>query len=163
MSFTRKERDSLGAQSKESSGVQIQSHSQSNPRSQTPIAIRGDGSIQREDTGYKSIGLLKLRGKSDDLPQSWWFASTAIPLAAATIGPLANILSIAAIVSNWIDALPNNGQLPEGADENGVGIPDPTWSVQARNKGMVLIVCVGRLCSMLAPWSAVLSAIFSCS
>lgn len=64
--------------------------------------------------------------------RSWWFASTAIPLLAATIGPLANILSIAALVTSWRDQLGDNGELPAGADELGVGIPDPKWLVGAR-------------------------------
>ncbi|KFY90996.1 hypothetical protein V500_04860 [Pseudogymnoascus sp. VKM F-4518 (FW-2643)] len=78
---------------------------------------------------FKRWGKLKLREQDDDLPQSWWFASTAIPLLAATIGPLANLLSIAGLVSKWRVDLPNNGQLPEGADENGVTIPDPEWQL----------------------------------
>jgi hypothetical protein len=61
--------------------------------------------------------------------RSWWFASTAIPLLAATIGPLANILSIAALVTSWRSQLGGNGELPDGADELGVGIPDPQWLV----------------------------------
>ncbi|TAQ91052.1 hypothetical protein B7494_g586 [Chlorociboria aeruginascens] len=77
----------------------------------------------------RTIGRLKLRGKTDDLPQDWWFASTAIPLLAATIGPLANVLSIAALVTRWRVALPNNGQLPEGTDDAGTGIPDPHWEI----------------------------------
>ncbi|KFY50971.1 hypothetical protein V496_09051 [Pseudogymnoascus sp. VKM F-4515 (FW-2607)] len=80
--------------------------------------------------GYlKKWGKLKLREQDDDLPQSWWFASTAIPLLAATIGPLANLLSIAGLVSKWKVDLPNNGKLPEGADDNGVTIPDPQWEL----------------------------------
>jgi hypothetical protein len=59
--------------------------------------------------------------------RDWWFASTAIPLLAATIGPLANVLSIAALVTKWRVTLPNNGQLPDGTDDAGVGIPDPHW------------------------------------
>ena len=59
--------------------------------------------------------------------RDWWFASTAVPLLAATIGPLANVLSIAALVSKWRVELPNNGQLPEGTDDNGSDIPDPHW------------------------------------
>ncbi|KFY07639.1 hypothetical protein V492_06949 [Pseudogymnoascus sp. VKM F-4246] len=77
----------------------------------------------------KKWGKLKLREQDDDLPQSWWFASTAIPLLAATIGPLANLLSIAGLVSKWRVDLPNNGKLPEGADDNGVTIPDPQWEL----------------------------------
>lgn len=40
-----------------------------------------------------------------DQPQDWWFASTAIPLLAATLGPLANVLSIAALVTPWRSCL----------------------------------------------------------
>jgi potassium channel subfamily K, other eukaryote len=65
-------------------------------------------------------------------PRSWWFASTAIPLFAATIGPLANVLSIAALVTSWRAQLGDNGELPGGADELGVGIADPHWLVGAR-------------------------------
>lgn len=42
-----------------------------------------------------------LRDWDDDEEEDWWFASTAIPLLAATIGPLANVLSIAALVTYW--------------------------------------------------------------
>lgn len=61
--------------------------------------------------------------------RDWWFASTAIPLLAATIGPLANVLSIAALVTTWRVTLPDNGQLPLGKDENGIGIKDPHWEI----------------------------------
>ncbi|KAI9645625.1 Potassium channel [Ciborinia camelliae] len=79
--------------------------------------------------GLLRIGRFKFRAKTDDLPQDWWFASTAFPLIAATIGPLANVLSISALVTKWKADLPDNGQLPLGADENGVGIPDPQWEI----------------------------------
>ena len=36
-----------------------------------------------------------MRPDDDDEPQDWWFCSTAIPLLAATTGPLANVMSIA--------------------------------------------------------------------
>lgn len=42
-----------------------------------------------------------LRPWDDDQARNWWFASTAIPLLAATMGPLGNVLSIAAIVTSW--------------------------------------------------------------
>lgn len=42
-----------------------------------------------------------LRPWDDDEEQDWWFASTAIPLLAATLGPLANVFSIAALVTYW--------------------------------------------------------------
>ncbi|KAA8571916.1 hypothetical protein EYC84_001865 [Monilinia fructicola] len=78
-------------------------------------------------SGLLRIGRFKFRAKTDNLPQDWWVASTAFPLIAATIGPLANVLSISALVTKWRANLPDNGQLPLGSDENGVGIPDPEW------------------------------------
>ncbi|KAK3390968.1 hypothetical protein B0H63DRAFT_557841 [Podospora didyma] len=76
--------------------------------------------------------LAKLRGRSDNLPQRWWFASTAIPLIAATIGPLSNVLSIAALVTPWRVTLPDNGQpnsAGRGTDDASVGIADPHWEL----------------------------------
>ncbi|KAH8592976.1 hypothetical protein B0O99DRAFT_628567 [Bisporella sp. PMI_857] len=89
---------------------------------------KGTFALEKSDTMI-TIGRLKLRGKTDDLPQDWWFASIAIPLLAATIGPLANVLSIAALVTKWRVILPDNGQLPEGTDNNGIDIPDPKWEI----------------------------------
>ncbi|KAF3027962.1 Potassium channel [Penicillium rubens] len=42
-----------------------------------------------------------MRPPEDDEPQSWWIASTAIPLVAATTGPLANVMSVTALVVPW--------------------------------------------------------------
>jgi potassium channel subfamily K, other eukaryote len=47
---------------------------------------------------------------------------------------LSNVLSIAALVSPWRVSLPNNGELPEGADDNGIGIDDPRWFVSLDQK-----------------------------
>lgn len=54
----------------------------------------------------------------------WWFASTAIPLIAATFAPMANVISIAALVVSWRDQLTETGPL---AEDNAVDIPDPHW------------------------------------
>jgi potassium channel subfamily K len=56
--------------------------------------------------------------------RDWWFASTAIPLLAATIGPLANIMSIAALVTSW-----RNKYDPAypGDDEASIPYDDPRW------------------------------------
>ncbi|KZF23493.1 voltage-gated potassium channel [Xylona heveae TC161] len=62
----------------------------------------------------------KLRPADDDEEQNWWFASTAIPLIAATTGPLANVLSIAALVTKWRNHVPIDG---------GPEIPDPHWCI----------------------------------
>ncbi|KAK3069558.1 Potassium channel [Teratosphaeriaceae sp. CCFEE 6253] len=55
----------------------------------------------RPSTGARRFWHFTLRDWDDDEEESWWFASTAVPLLAATIGPLANVLSIAALVTYW--------------------------------------------------------------
>lgn len=65
-----------------------------------------------------------LRPDDDGQPQDWWFCSTAIPLLAATTGPLANVMSIAALVTSWR----NNYDLASpGIDSESTGFPDPRW------------------------------------
>ncbi len=58
--------------------------------------------------------------------RDWWFAAMAIPMLAATTGPLANMFSIAAIVTPWRNTIPDNGA---GRDADSVGYPDPRWYV----------------------------------
>lgn len=83
---------------------------------------------------------LNLREWDDDREQDWWFASTAIPLVAATIGPLANVLSICALVTSWrmclvdgVDSKSSAACLWNGnstllvGDLEGVPFADPRW------------------------------------
>jgi len=65
-----------------------------------------------------------MRPDDDDEENTWWFCSTAIPLMAATTGPLANVMSIAALVTSWRNEYAP-GQL--GVDANSVGFRDPKW------------------------------------
>lgn len=65
-----------------------------------------------------------LRPDDDDQPQDWWFCSTAIPLLAATTGPLANVMSIAALVTSWRN---NYDPANSGIDADSIGFPDPKW------------------------------------
>ncbi|EAA32964.2 hypothetical protein GE21DRAFT_6735 [Neurospora crassa] len=83
-------------------------------------------------------GHINLRGRNDNLPQKWWPASTAIPLLVATIGPLSHVLSIASLVTTWKVTLPDSGILPDGKDDNGIGIPDPKWEI---NANIVSLIC----------------------
>ena len=46
----------------------------------------------------------------------WWMTSTAFPLIAGTFGPIANLLSICALVETWRVRI-----------DNGVTIRDPRW------------------------------------
>lgn len=89
------------------------------------------GTLQRAASEPPSPAMLgrrkwkfHLRPDDDDQPQDWWFCSTAIPLLAATTGPLANVMSIAALVTSWR----NNYDLANpGIDADSTGFPDPRW------------------------------------
>ncbi|KAI9790205.1 MAG: Potassium channel [Piccolia ochrophora] len=74
----------------------------------------------------KRVRRFRMRPDDDDEEQDWWFASTAIPLLAATTGPLANMLSIAALVTSWRNNIPEDG---EGSDADSVGFGDPRWCI----------------------------------
>jgi len=98
--------------------------------------------LERRKHGH-SLGKLRLRSADDDLPTDWWFASTAIPLIAATFAPMANLLSIAALVVSWR----NNVTEPENDStyqSTSVGYPDPRWCI---NLNIASLVCgfVGNL------------------
>lgn len=55
----------------------------------------------------------------------WWFASTGIPLLAATLGPLANVSSIAALVTPWRQQNIVDGEVL--SDFDGIPFGDPRW------------------------------------
>lgn len=74
----------------------------------------------------KPFWTFRMRPPDDDEPQDWWFASTAIPLLAATTGPLANVLSIAALVTSWRE---NYDPAYPGIDDRAIGFPDPHWCI----------------------------------
>lgn len=57
-------------------------------------------------------------------PSRWWFASSAFPLIAGTLGPVANAFSICALVRPW------RQKFPPGSDlDKAQFVPDPIWCV----------------------------------
>ncbi|KAF2122364.1 hypothetical protein BDV96DRAFT_640406 [Lophiotrema nucula] len=76
-------------------------------------------------------GLTKKRSKDrwskhvEGERSDWWFASTAIPLLAATLAPLANVLSICALVTSWRETVLVDGKIV--GDFAGIPFPDPKW------------------------------------
>jgi potassium channel subfamily K len=68
----------------------------------------------------------RMRSFDDDGERDWWFASTAIPLLAATIAPLANVLSIAALVTFWRMNV-DDGTGKPGPELSGRPFEDPNW------------------------------------
>ncbi|KAJ5063034.1 potassium channel-like protein [Bipolaris maydis] len=67
----------------------------------------------------------KILRKWEEEEADWWFASTGIPLLAATLGPLANVSSIAALVTSWRQKNIINGEVL--TDFEGVPFGDPRW------------------------------------
>ncbi|KAK4190973.1 outward-rectifier potassium channel TOK1 [Podospora australis] len=74
----------------------------------------------------------KLPTKEDELvaendephldPSRWWFASSAFPMIAGTLGPVASAFSICALVRPW------RQYYPAGSDvDNAAFIKDPIW------------------------------------
>jgi potassium channel subfamily K len=102
----------------------------------TPDAVRegmessGSGETGKENTVKKLHSKKKRwwdvwkRWKEGE-ESNWWFASTGIPLLAATLGPLANVSSIAALVTSWRQTNIIDGvHVP---DFEGVPYTDPRW------------------------------------
>ncbi|KAF2639542.1 voltage-gated potassium channel, partial [Massarina eburnea CBS 473.64] len=77
-----------------------------------------------------------------EIYSDWWFASTGIPLLAATLGPLANVSSIAALVTTWRAQVYVDGQFVSEFD--GVPFTDPRWCYWL-NVGSLICGFVGNL------------------
>ncbi|PYH91463.1 ion channel [Aspergillus ellipticus CBS 707.79] len=68
------------------------------------------------------------RPAEDDGPQDWWIASTAIPLIAATTAPLANVMSVVALVMPWKAELLGTEDSASGAEAQQL-LTDPRWCI----------------------------------
>ncbi|KAK6512313.1 Potassium channel [Arthrobotrys musiformis] len=66
--------------------------------------------------------------RHDEPPIKWWFAAKGIPLIAATVGPLANLTSVAALVSPWRADLMLEGAHPYDQRFD-LPFPDPKWAI----------------------------------
>ncbi|TWU75019.1 Potassium channel [Metarhizium rileyi] len=56
------------------------------------------------------------------IPSRWWFASSAFPMVAATLGPVASAFSICALGSQWRQKL-----VPGQSVDDATFIQDPAW------------------------------------
>lgn len=92
--------------------------------------------LTRTQTQTKQLWKFKLRPDEDEEPQDWWFASTAIPLLAATTGPLANVMSIAALITSWRN---NYDPAYPGQDLYSYKFPirDPRWCIALNAASLV--------------------------
>lgn len=56
----------------------------------------------------------------------WWFLSTAFPMIAGTLGPIASAFSLCSLVEPWRQQL-----VPGGDIQDAPSVPDPPWYVLA--------------------------------
>ncbi|KAF3480013.1 potassium channel [Arthroderma uncinatum] len=79
------------------------------------------------------------------LPTRWWFASTAFPLLAGTLGPMANAFSICSLSQDWRAEIGTvaTGQLP-------TTVKDPSWAIAINSVslGFALISNLSLLLNM---------------
>lgn len=52
----------------------------------------------------------------------WWFLSTAFPMIAGTLGPVASAFSICSLAEPWRQQL-----VPGGDIQDASSVPDPSW------------------------------------
>lgn len=62
-------------------------------------------------------------------PSRYWFASSAFPMIAATLGPVASAFSVCALVRPWRQIFPLGSDLDKAQF-----IDDPIWCVLARTE-----------------------------
>ncbi|OJJ44369.1 hypothetical protein ASPZODRAFT_781006 [Penicilliopsis zonata CBS 506.65] len=108
-----------------------------------------DGDLGTQSTGNRSLWRrlsthFHMRPPDDDEPQTWWIASTAIPLIAAATGPLANVMSIVALVMPWRDTIIFDKPGPQDGTYLQVGIHDPKWCT-ALNATSLVCGVVGNI------------------
>ncbi|KAH8694976.1 putative potassium channel [Talaromyces proteolyticus] len=101
------------------------------------VAPSKNGQKQSKWRPTAFLDVFNMRPPMDEEPQDWWVASTAIPLVAAATAPLANVMSIVALVTSW-----RNQIFLQQTDDQGrtlqVGIDDPHWCVALNATSLVL-------------------------
>ncbi|KAG8169623.1 hypothetical protein KVR01_000368 [Diaporthe batatas] len=76
-------------------------------------------------------------------PSRWWFASSAFPLIAGTLGPVANAFSICALVRPW------RQKFPPGSDlDKAEFVTDPIW-LTVINAIQVVMAVIANLVLLL--------------
>lgn len=61
-------------------------------------------------------------------PTRWWFASTACPLLAGTLGPMASGFNICSLAYQWREYIPPGGSEAIGMQTNNT-LKDPPWEL----------------------------------
>ncbi|KAK4241509.1 outward-rectifier potassium channel TOK1 [Achaetomium macrosporum] len=76
-------------------------------------------------------------------PSRWWFASSAFPMIAGTLGPVASAFSICALVKPWRQSYPPGTNI-----DSAPFIPDPPW-LTAINAVQLVIAILANMALLL--------------
>ena len=116
---------SVESGSANSSNEELKSQQKMSRPSLAPTALDNENALTRTQTHTHLRGLIRARARDDDDPTDWWFASTAIPLLSATFAPMANMLSIAALVVYWRNKVYDDDPVLKYSTSK--GMRDPQW------------------------------------
>lgn len=67
-------------------------------------------------------------------PSRYWFASSAFPMIAATLGPVASAFSVCALVRPWRQIFPPGSDIDKAQF-----VDDPIWCV-SREQGVIFYI-----------------------
>ncbi|KAF3920423.1 hypothetical protein ABW20_dc0104200 [Dactylellina cionopaga] len=77
-----------------------------------------------EENSRELDDMSKKAQQDEQMPQLFFLLSTVFPLMSATLGPVANVMSICALVEPWRVYIP---PIPGASSENSDKMPDPAW------------------------------------
>ncbi|KAK0201408.1 hypothetical protein DFS33DRAFT_982263 [Desarmillaria ectypa] len=108
-------------------------------------AMNVANTLREDEAQEKNIDFIRetLRLDEEDMKKAsvlstrWWAAAIGIPMIAGTFGPVANLMSICALVQPWRVMIP-----PGGTEANGERITDPSW--------LLVLNSVSLACSLAA-------------
>ncbi|RKK18463.1 hypothetical protein BFJ66_g8276 [Fusarium oxysporum f. sp. cepae] len=107
----------------------------------------GDNIQQETDIIEESVSHDRRIGNDDAhlAPNRWWFASSAFPMIAGTLGPVASAFSICALVRPW-----RQHYIPSEPLKEAAFVADPIWLtvINAIQLGMAIISNIFLLLNM---------------
>ncbi|KAK6541991.1 Potassium channel [Orbilia ellipsospora] len=86
-----------------------------------------EGHVDSGERDMQELNEMEKKGEADEhLPAFSFLFSTVFPLMSATLGPVANVMSVCALVAPWRVYIPNK---PGASAEHSDKISDPAWAL----------------------------------
>ncbi|KAK6529382.1 Potassium channel [Arthrobotrys megalospora] len=101
------------------------STSSNSPMREAEADPEGSNELRDEEENIRELQDMESRGQQDEMLPGWHFLfSTAFPLMSATLGPIANVMSICALAVPWrVYIPPSSASRPNDSTK----IADPAW------------------------------------